>query len=407
MSYTVSKTFASTGASSTLPVDPSKLWSLTITGVFVATLSVELSDNNGVTWNPVAVYTSTLAASVFQAPPGKSVIYRVNCTAFTSGVPVITLSTDTAVILQRFGSAGTPVLTVDEGGLASPNIEGTPTGLIAYDPGSCAVNTLRVASDVVSAQTVTIGTEVYEIEIVNTDSTDVTAGGSFNTTAVVTVLAATYPHLLTVLGSLIKIGSEMLRLIGTGTYLTYSRGASGTTAATHADSTAIYIGDGVVATHIPVGLVTTLTPTAFTAALLADVNSQTAQAVTMTLVSVNELLLSSNVVGAVILATTETLAGANNAWSATAMYGGRAQAVRKFAIQKRVPKTLDVTLGSIKFVYDFTPTLVQVFVVVTATPGVAVAWDGAVTITLGQVVIDNTGTTDWDTTMTLLVIATN
>ncbi len=409
MTYSVSKTFAAVGSSSTLPVDANALFTLTITGTFVATLQVEYSPDNGATWTPLSgmIYTAALAASNFLGSVKGPRTLRVTCTSFTSGVPVVTLSTPTPVVQQLIGAGGAPVLTVDPTGIDSPNIEGTPTGKIAYDPGSCAVNSLRVATDVVSAETVTIGTEVYEVEIVNTDSTDNTAGGSFNTTAVVTVLAATYPGLSTTLGSLIRIENEILRLIGTGTYLTYSRGASGTTAATHANALDIYKGDGVTAGRIAVGLVTTLTPTAFTAALVGDINSQTAQSVTATLVSVNEILLSANAVGAVILATTETLAGANNAWAATAMYGGRAQAVRKFAIQTRVPKALDVTLGSMKFVYDFTPTLVQVFVVVTATPGVAVAWDGVVTIASGLVTIDNAGSTDWTTAHTLLVIATN
>ncbi len=197
-----------------------------------------------------------------------------------------------------------------------------------------------------------------------------------------------------------------MRLITAGTYLTYSRGASGTTAAAHVNTTAIYIGDGVTTGNIPVGLVTTLTPTAFTAALLADINAVGTELVTAVLISVNEILLKARAVGAITIATTETLAGANNAWAATAMYGGKAQSVRKVSIQQRVPKALDVTLGTMKFQFDFTPTLVQVFVYVTATPGVALAWDGGITIASGLVTLDNTGAADWATTNTIYMVAT-
>jgi hypothetical protein len=198
----------------------------------------------------------------------------------------------------------------------------------------------------------------------------------------------------------------MLRLASAGTYLVYTRAASGTTAAAHVNTTAIYKGDGVTAGRIAVGLVTTLTPTAFTAALVGDINAALGtSAVTAVLISVNEIFIKANAVGAVVLATTETLAGANNAWAATAMYGGAAQAAQKMSFQSRVPKALDVTLGTMKFQYDFTPVTVQVYVVVTATPGVAVAWDGAFTITAGLVSVDNSGSTDWTTAHTIYVWA--
>lgn len=402
------KTFADVGSTSALPVAANGLFTLLITGTFVATLVCEFSPDNGATWTPLSgmSYTAALSASNFLGSIKGPRLVRVSCTAYTSGAPVVTLSKAVDVLQQVNSPTGTPALVVDEGGIKSPVLEGVPTGLLAYDPGQIAVNSLRLASDVVSAETLTIGADVYEIEIVNTDSTDNTAGGSFVGTAVVTVLAATYPHLSTTLGSLIRVENELMRLIASGTYLSYSRGASGTTAATHADANDIYKADGVTAGRIAVGLVTTLTPTAAMPALVADINSQGTELVTAVQISVNELLLKARSVGAITIATTETLAGANNAWAATAMYGGKAQAVRKISIQQRVPKALDVTFGTMRFQFDFTPTLVQVFVIVTATPGIALAWDGAIVIANGLVTCDNTGAVDWATTNTLLVIAT-
>ncbi len=398
-----------------LPKAPlAQAFTLVITGTFTATLVLE-SSLDTVNWVTLATYTATQTSLTFYGPGAAqaAITYRVRCTSYTSGSAVLALATVDSIISQVFGPNGQVVFQINESGpstpgsLVSPVISGTPTGKIAYNPGQIAVNTLRVASDVVSAETVTIGSDVYEVEIVNTDSTDTCLGGSWNqSTGPVTVLAATYPHLLTTINSLIKIGTEMLRLVSAGTYLVYSRAASGTTAAAHTNTTAIYIGDDVITGHIPVGLVTTLTPTAFTAALVGDINAALGtSAVTAVLISVNEILLKANAVGAVALATTETLGGTNNAWSATAMYGGAAQSVQKISFQSRVPKTLDVTLGTMKFQYDFTPVTVLVYVVVTATPGVALAWDGTWTITNGLVSVDNSGSTDWAETNTVYVWA--
>lgn len=87
------------------------------------------------------------------------------------------------------------------------------------------------------------------------------------------------------------------------------------------------------------------------------------------------------------------------------MYGGRAQAQRRYAIQKRVPTATEVALGNLHLRFDFTPTAVQVFVAPTATPGALAIWDGAVAISGGLVTLDNSGATDWATTDDVTVIA--
>lgn len=403
----VSKTFTAAATQSVaLQVYPGVLYTLLITGTFVATLQLEYSDDGGKTWRVLLSFTAALSATNYVSGGTVPRSYRINCTSFTSGVPIVTISKIDAVLLEVDNQGGQAILKATESGLSAPNLVGAPTGAAAWDPGQIAVNSLRVASDVVSAETVTIGADVYEVEIVNTDSTDTCLAGAFTNTAQVSIAAASYSHLSTVLNSLIRIENEILRLIGyDGTTLTYKRGACGSTAASHADTTAIYKGDGVVGTNIPVGLVTTLTPTAFTPALVATINNMATELVTAVQVSVNEVLLKANAVGAIVIATTETLAGANNAWAAVAMYGGKAQAALRMNAQARVPLALDVTLGTMKFQFDFTPTLVRVFVVVTATPGVALAWDGAITIASGLVTLDNSGSTDWAVTNTIYVIA--
>lgn len=279
------------------------------------------------------------------------------------------------------------------------------------DPGLRAINVLRVASDVVSGTTVTIGDDVIEIEIVNTDTTADTANSDFdNTTSPLTLAdyATDYAADAAVaVGDLRRWENEIVRCAASsGNSRTFERGVSGTTIATHADGVNIYKGDGIdPGSTIALGLVTTLTPTAFTAALVDDVNNNGSHPITASLISVNEVLITANEPGALALACAETLGGANNAWANATMYGGRDPAQRRMAIQKRVPKTVEDGVDNMHFVYPFTPTLVQVFVTPTATPGVAKAWDGGVTISGGLVTLDNGGATDWAATDTVTVIA--
>ncbi len=275
------------------------------------------------------------------------------------------------------------------------------------DPGRCEVNVLRVASDVVSSTKVTIGADVYEIEIVNTDTTDDTAGGSFNnTTSPLTVAGAvaTYANCVFAIGSLFRIENEILRVsaIAAGA-VTFLRGQSGTTIAAHANGSSIYKGDGIdVGSTIAVGLVTTLTPTAFTAALVDDVNALDTEGVTAVLVSVNEVLFTADNVGADGRAVSETLGGANNAWAAATFYGGAAPAVKRLVSQTRVPNATEVALGNMHFQFPFVPVVHGVEVRVTAT-GVVKAWGGSYAVNGNRVTLTNGTDPDFAATDTVML----
>lgn len=278
-------------------------------------------------------------------------------------------------------------------------------------PGTKALGVLRVAADVASPETVTIGADVYEVEIVNTDSTDNTAGGDFNNTTNPLVLAnagADYPNVGWGAGKLIRIESEIMRVESiNGNRVRLKRGDSGTTIATHANALDIFKGDGVTAGRIAVGLVTTLTPAAFMDALVDVINTEGTELVTAVEISDNEMLLEADSVGVKTTALAETLAGANNAWDTAAMRGGAAAALKRVATVTRVPNATEVALGKLHIPLDFAPTVVHVLVVVTAT-GVPTAWNGGVVITGGnnpRVTLDNTGLTDWAATDTIHVLA--
>lgn len=95
MSQALTGTFAATGQSAVFLPDGigdlvDRAFNISLWGTFVATVQLERSFDNGVTWLPLtAGGTATLK---FTAPCSESageteagVLYRLNCTAYTSG----------------------------------------------------------------------------------------------------------------------------------------------------------------------------------------------------------------------------------------------------------------------------------------------------------------------------------
>jgi hypothetical protein len=236
------------------------------------------------------------------------------------------------------------------------------------DAGAPMLNALRVASDVISAETVTIGADVYEVEIVNTDSTDNTANGDFNnTTNPLTVAGAVarYANCTLAEGEIIRVQNEMMRVTDNdGTDVTFKRGVSGTTVATHADALDIFVGDGIVGgSTIAVGLVATLTPTAFMPALVDDINNDGTLNLKASQITVNHLLLeSADAPGGTVAASTtavacsETLTGANNAWANATMVNGKAAGARSVAMFTHTVLQVEEDLALLILSLPFNPT---------------------------------------------------
>lgn len=197
-------------------------------------------------------------------------------------------------------------------------------------PEAPATNKLLLPSDVISAETVTIGVDVYEIEIVNTDSTDDTANGDFNNTTNPLVVAgadASYPGVFgQAVGDLIRIGTEIMRItVKTATDLTFQRGVSATTAAVHADAADIFIGDGIAGgSTVAVGLVATLTPAVAQLALIEDINSEGTEAFTAAGGAQFNINIEADVDGTASngVVCAETLTGSGNQWESLGTYGG-------------------------------------------------------------------------------------
>lgn len=287
-------------------------------------------------------------------------------------------------------------------------------------PGCPAMNVLRVGGNVADGETVVINGVTFEVDIINTDTGINTSGGEWNNTtdAVVVTMAAHGK----VAGDLLRVETEyfkVLRVIDANT-LVLARGRCGTTPATHADALDIFESNAAPAANVPVGLDVTLTPAAFTDALVDEINNPlttgnkeraTAKASTLygDIVAVGpsdfEVLIKSISNSAITFACSETLAGATNLWSAAAMFGGLVDAHRKVAVfPPRVPTASEVALGNLYFPCDFTPRTVSRLVLVTAT-GAQKAWDGDVVLAANLVTLNNDGVTDWAATDTVYLVA--
>lgn len=305
--------------------------------------------------------------------------------------------------------------------LVAPTTMGAPEGITLSGSdkllamGAVPANILRVPANVIDQETVTIGSDVFRVEVVNTASvgsalTTVT-GGQVNNTNPGEVHDFYYPAHARVVGDLLSIESEFFLVIGSrnANYLHLRRGVSGSTVASHAIGTAIKVaaasGAGV---GIAVGMLTTLTPVVFTAALVADINARGTNLLSAALLGTTAVKVyasdkpgSLNPVARVdTTATTETLTGGSNAWDNTTMLQGIAPS-QQYTVS-RVPKAAEVTEGNMYFRFPFVPVVDRVTVITTSTLAITV-FDGVATVTGNEVAIDNSGSTDWATTSTVEV----
>lgn len=358
-------------------------------------------------------------------------LYQQNDPLFPLYAPNGNLITSRGTMIDDFGGAPDTINAVE-------------------DPGARAVNILHVASPTVDGELVVVGPDTYEIDTdgavtaghipvavagtaaVGTLTSDGTNQAN-NDTVTLNAKVYTFQTVLTNVDGHVLIGASASASLdnlvaavnlGNGAGVTYAAATTlhPTMFATKASATTVTItaktpgtaGNALTTTeagaHTSFGgatLATGADPTAAASviALEAAIKSSATGGYTAEIVATNELLISSKIPAAMALACTETLAGANNVWAAAAMYGGYAAYIYREAISRRAPNATEVTLGNMEFQFDFPPKQVDVSVVVTATPGVALAWDGVATIVANRIQVDNTGGTDWATTNTVIVRA--
>lgn len=298
---------------------------------------------------------------------------------------------------------------------------------LAQRPGASAQGYLSVAANVADTETVVIGADTYEIETVATaiGGGAVAAGGTFNSTADPKQITITAHGL--VAGDLIACQTEICQLLSVIDVNTVvvSRGRYGTTAATHADGQTINKGNGITAGRIPVGFIATFTPTVAIPALVDAINNPLhggyRPVAKSSTIYATIVASADGTIGVIVvyktpgtagnaIATTETLAGANNAWMAATLVGGKALGNKSMETQIRAPVAAEVTLGTMAFAFPFQIGYARVDAIITSS-GINKAWVGGWVIVndstnnIGVLKVDNAGATDWATTDKLYVTA--
>ena len=142
--------------------------------------------------------------------------------------------------------------------------------------------------------------------------------------------------------------------------------------------------------------------------LAAEINARTAQKITAYAVSSVGVIVVADEPGITGIACTETLAGANNAWSTATMTGGTnpGAAFRASDLVARTPTAVEVGVGQLRAKFGFEPS--AFIVAVRDTNGDVKAWDGAASVDPDDartILIDNTGAVDWAATDTVTILA--
>ena len=268
--------------------------------------------------------------------------------------------------------------------------------------GSSDVITLRLASDVVDRETVTIGGVVHEIVVVNTAFSPAATSTVLDSTATTNVIETITTHGL-VVGDVVRCESEFLRVVTVRDVNTVelARGAFGSTVASHADATALTRKATTALTSgakkLPVS--STLTPAAAGPQIAAALNYHEPSGFSAEY-NTNEVFMWRDGSDAAI-ACSETLSGANNTIDATSRLGV-ARGATEWAVAARVPTAAEVALGVMRFQFPFDVKFVRVSVQVTSSLA-AVAWGGTTTFSGGRVTLTNGTDPDFAATHTVTV----
>lgn len=304
---------------------------------------------------------------------------------------------------------------------------------IAKHPGNLATAVLRISGNSAVADTITIGSDVFELDDITTDSTDTCLNDEWDNSTdpcVIALNSTDYPVIgvggsdPVQVGDLVYIDSEYLRCsLIEGNNVSFARAKCGSSAAAHANTANIYIATTPHVSNITIGsqagggAVNEATFTPLLVGTILDDDGTAGQANDVSVASLASgvtMLLVADEVGVVALATQVT--GANKAWDHTAMRYGAAAGVKQIFVAAVVPDSEEATANVVYVPLPFDPTVVLVQVRVTSSgleggSSTTEHWDGDMIITAASppmpayVEINNDGGSNWDDSDTLYVIA--
>lgn len=152
---TISKSFTATGTGAALAVLSGESFSYSVSGTFVGTVVLESSSDGGQNW--VAVLSATGSASgTLPNLTSKQVIYRFECTAYTSGTVVTSVADADYEVYSFKDKHGTAVFTVNKNGVSVPGTFSV-TGASTLTGDVAVINTSQ-GTDIASATTINLET---------------------------------------------------------------------------------------------------------------------------------------------------------------------------------------------------------------------------------------------------------
>lgn len=267
-----------------------------------------------------------------------------------------------------------------------------------------AFGTLTFAGNAVAAETVTINGQVYTWAAVVGAANTVLVGANAAASIVnlVAAINATPASAGVLFGAATVANAGVTAVDGAGDTVVVTARAKGTV------GNAITTTEGM--TNASWGGATLASGADATAAHFVDAFVLAVAAVDAGVqafdISDNEVLVVSTRQSTAAAATTETMATANNAWANATMVGGGPggeETLQATRAVKRAATATEVALGSMHFMFTFTPTVVIPHLRTAA--GVFKAWDGAVTITGKRVTLNNAGSADWADTDVMHLVA--
>ena len=262
---------------------------------------------------------------------------------------------------------------------------------------------LYLPANVVDREPITVGRDAFQLVVINTDTNS-------NSTVLDSTSAADVVETITAhgleRGAVLRCESEFLLVKEAKSVNTVllERGYAGSTIASHADATDIFKKGATALTagkkQLPLGA--TLTPAAAGPQIATGMTAL--GSLGWTWAYATDQVFGFRAANGVNDALSETLTGSGNVWAAAASAGGIEAAGVKCGLAMRVPTASEVTLGTMKVKFPFTPTFVKV-TVFTVSTGAIVAWGGTWAVSGGVVTLSNGSDPDWSVLEKVIVEA--